>query len=499
MAPRRVYATAIVFVCLAFIAWMYWRTHRTESVVPSHSYQLQAGQMGEWTAFGGEWKASNGVLYNKNSDVRGGKLITGSKGWENYTLRADIKFKNENGDMGVIIRSNDEEAGLDAYNGYYVGLRTTPANLVIGRSNYGWVEARPVPLPGGINPSVWYRFRVTTYNCNIAASVQNLETLQTAWIAFKERSCVKTGRIGLRTVDAEGMWRNISIAPAGRNDYLEMQRHAASVEQPVVLNGPPWWTPWHVGMLFAGISFLALLMQLVYFRMQQWKTFAITQERQRLAHEIHDTMAQSFAGVGYQIQGIRSNLLRGDRQDPTYIADQLSVAYQLIRRCHAESSETIAILASPSSRIQENLLETLTDTAHQLTGSRIKTISKLYGTSVPLSLRTADALLHIGEEAIANAVSHSNSTLLTITLSYKDGVVELMVKDNGKGFDYTPETAGLGILGMQKRARDVGGSLCLRSAPGEGTEISITAKLQRKNLRERILTKAKSGIWSIPD
>jgi signal transduction histidine kinase len=453
--------------------------------------------MDEWTAVGGTWEIAGGVIRN-NSAERGAKLLAGSSDWRNYTLNADIRFDGGGADMGVIIRSNDEEEGVDTYNGYFVGLRNLDGTIVIGRSDYGWLEARPLPIPGGVHPSVWYRLRVTTYECNIAASVQNLTTFQTAWIAFEERSCVETGRIGLRSLNPGGTWRNISVTEAGRNDYLELQRHAAVVERPEVPAGPPWWTPWHVGMLFAAALALALLAQLVYFRTQRWKTYTIMQERERLAQEIHDTMAQSFAGIGYQIQGIRSSLVRGDRQDTGYIVDQLSVAYQLVRRCHTEASETIAMLGSSSAGIQHKLLEKLAETAHKIAGSGINTTTEVHGTPVPLNLRTADALLHIGEEAIANAVSHSDPTELTLTLSYENGSVELVVEDNGNGFDYRPKTAGFGILGMQKRARDVAGSLEIVSAPESGTQVRVKVRLQQKKLREWIFTKTNTVFWSIP-
>lgn len=454
--------------------------------------------MGQWEAFGGKWDISQNIVSNDSSYLRGAKLVTGSNAWRNYTLTTDISFEKDGGDMGTIIRSNDEQEGIDSYNGYYVGLRIDGGDLIIGRSNYGWIEARPVPLPGGVKPFVWYRLRVTAYKCNIAASVQNLDTLQIAWIAFEERFCVKAGRIGLREVDAGGRWRNISIAPANWNDYLQMRRHAALVEQPVILPGPPWWTPWHVGMLFGGVLALALLTQLIYFRIERWKTYTITQERQRLAHEIHDTMAQSFAGIGYQIQGIRSSLLRGERPEPNHVADQLAIAYQLIRRCHAEASETISILGSSSPGLDQNLLKKLVETARKIAGNRIKIVTELHGSLIHLNLRTADALLHIGEEAIANAVIHSEPTLLKIILYYRSDTVELVIEDNGEGFEHSPQTVGFGILGMQKRARDVMGTLEIQSILGSGTKVRAMASLQHKKLRERILAKMKTGFQRIP-
>lgn len=73
---------------------------------------------------------------------RGAKLVAGSPDWGNYTLVSDIRFEGSVADMGVIMRSNGETEGTDAYDGYFVGVRSLEGTLVIGRADYGaWVEA----------------------------------------------------------------------------------------------------------------------------------------------------------------------------------------------------------------------------------------------------------------------------------------------------------------------------------------------------------------------
>jgi signal transduction histidine kinase len=495
--PKRILAVAVVLAGLGIAGWSLLHWGRAENVVPTHSFPFRAGEMGEWKAIGGSWDMHRDVVLSMSNE-RGAKLVAGSPDWANYTLLSDIRFEGVAADMGIIVRSNDETEGTDAYNGYFVGVRSLDGTLVIGRADYGaWVEARPVPIPGGISPSVWYRLRVTAYGCHIAASAQNLSTLQTSWVAFEERLCVRHGRIGLRSLNANGMWRNVSVTGASWSDYQALAQHATSVEQPVVFQGPPWWTPWHVGMLFAGVLGLALLTQLVYFRMQQWKAYAITQERERLAREIHDTMAQSFAGVGYQIQGIRRSVIRDGLLDSRLIADQLSVAYQLVRKCHEEASRTIAMFSASSPLIQENLLGELEKTARKIAGNQIRIVTRLTGSATTLALRLADALIHIGQEAIANAVSHSDPTQLTITLAYEGNNVSLTVEDNGLGFDYRQESAGFGILGMQKRARDVAGNLQIESTPGHGTVVRVTARLQEEKPHERSLRLVKKRLMEV--
>lgn len=452
--------------------------------------------MNEWTRFGGSWEIADNAI-KSNSYERGAKLLAGSKSWSNYTVNADIWFEGPAADMGVVIRTNDELEGVDSYNGYFVGVRSLDGTLVMGRANYSWLEVPPVILPGGIHPFTWYRLRVTAYGCNIAASVTNLETQQAAWIAFQEHFCIKSGRFGLRTLNAAAKWSNIFVEPATYADYRALEQHAASIEHPVIVNGPPWWTPWHVGMLFIGALTVALLIQLAYFRFKNWKTNTISRERERLAHEIHDTMAQGFAGIGYQIQGIRTSIVRAESLDARSIADQLNVAYQLVRNCHEEASRTIAILGLASPSIQSHLLEELVETARKTARNKIEAIAELRGNPMPLNLRLADALLHIGREAIANALSHGDPTVLTIRMTYENGGVELIVEDNGSGFEYSQEKEGFGILGMQKRARGVGGALHIHSAPGKGTQLRVKASLQSIRVRDRIVAAFKRRMPSI--
>ena len=701
---------AIGAVVCAFVALAIWGWLNTRAVTlrSGHPYQLVSGSMNGWKPYGGAWGIVDGGIHN-NSDDRGAKLLTGSVSWTNYTLQADIRFDSNNGDMGVIVRSSEEEEGVDAYEGYYAGLRTSDGTLVIGRADYGWMEARPILMPGGISDSNWYRLTVTSYECQIAAEAQNLTTLQKAWIVLEEHPCVKSGRIGLRSLATGGTWRNISVTPAGLNDYLLIRQHVDTISQPEfpkreadynsifptlpsatpdseppatlfepfiqqthigdllnlprdaekevvmrgvvtltspdlyiedstggilvthstapilnvgdvvevhgrvqpgfgsaliksdairllwfstpepsiaitpsqaasgiydarfveiegrlirsevssggnqifyltdgiqtfqainmyrtgeshrtfesnsflrirgictlsqaytqgltpfvvllpssddiqLLAGPPWWTPMHESFLFAGVLFIILLIQLLHFRFQRWKSDALTRERERVAHEIHDTMAQGFAGIGYQIQGIRKTVMHSPRLDVQHISDQLGSAYQAVRSCHEEASRTIAMLGTRSPGIQENLLGTFSEAAHRIAGDQIRIITRVDGNPVPLRLRIANAVMQIGQEAITNAVSHSAPTELTISLRYEDHCVELIVRDNGQGFDSTQVKAGLGILSMQKRARDIGGILRITSTVGDGTEVYLRVGLHSQSITGRIVKMLK--------
>ncbi len=483
--PAKLIAGVLVISGIALAVRFLRHRQLVDTKVPAHVYVLQRANFKEWIGFGGSWEIADGAV-RSNSYERGAKLLAGSNYWSNYTVSTDIRFEGPAADMGVIIRSNDESEGVDSYDGYFIGLRSLDGTLVFGRASYSWLEVRPVTMPGGIRPFTWYRLQVTAVGCNLAGSVTNLATHQSAWIAYEENFCIKSGRFGLRTLNANAEWRNVVVEPATWNDYHELEQHAAYLQHPIIVNGPPWWTPWHVGMLFIGVLGAALLIQLAYFRFASWKTNTINRERERLAHEIHDTMAQGFAGIGYQIQGIRTSIVRGEYLDATGIVDQLNLAYQLVRSCHEEASRTIALLGIASPQIERGLLGVLTEVARKTARNKVETISELHGDSIPLRLRLADALLHIGREAIANALNHGNPTVLRIQLNFEEDSVELFVEDNGNGFTYSREAEGFGIQGMQKRARGIGSVVQFSSAPGHGTQVRVKAALQDPRLPNRL-------------
>jgi signal transduction histidine kinase len=102
--------------------------------------------------------------------------------------------------------------------------------------------------------------------------------------------------------------------------------------------------------------------------------------------------------------------------------------------------------------------------------------------------------MQIGQEAVTNAVSHSAPTELTVSLLYEDHCVELIVKDNGQGFDSTTTKAGLGIMSMQKRARDIGGVLRISSTVGNGTEVYLRVGLHSQSITGRIIKMLKGRI-----
>jgi signal transduction histidine kinase len=240
-----------------------------------------------------------------------------------------------------------------------------------------------------------------------------------------------------------------------------------------VLAGPPWWSTGHVIALIIASLLIALVINFAYHRIAHWRLQGVLEERQRLAHEMHDTLAQSFAGIGFQLQAIRNRLPGED----TAVLQQLDLASDLVRHSHEEARRSIATLR-PESLESEDILSALDRCARRMVeGGSVHVISEKEGDQRPIPLRIADTLYRIGQEAIANAVRHAQPTILTIRLKYGQNLACLHIEDNGGGFEKGNGLLGFGIRGMRRRAQSISAKFHIESKVGAGTLIEVAAPL----------------------
>jgi hypothetical protein len=127
-----------------------------------------------------------------------------------------------------------------------------------------------------------------------------------------------------------------------------------------VVSAPPWWSPRHViGLVLACIA-LFVCIQLMLHRLQRWHMRSVLQEREQLAFEMHDTLAQSFTGIAYQLEAA-SIERRGER----WIQMHIHNALKLVHMSHKEASRTIAALR-PQYRDAASILDALKESAERL-------------------------------------------------------------------------------------------------------------------------------------
>jgi signal transduction histidine kinase len=250
-----------------------------------------------------------------------------------------------------------------------------------------------------------------------------------------------------------------------------------SMEDAQMVEPPPWWSGEHVIELVLGILLLSFGLQLAYTAAKRSQLRAVIEERQRLAREMHDTLAQSFAGLGFQLEA-----LCGEVEPGSALRKQLESTVEMVRSGHMEARRNIAALR-PGNLEQAGLAKALEQAAHTIVqGGAIIITMSVRGEPKQIPLRIADTLFRIGQEAIANAVRHAQAHTIHLRLIYGRRSVKLSVRDDGHGFCAASDSAGFGIRGMKQRADAIAATLRIRSSPGHGTFVAIRAKLQQSML-----------------
>ncbi|CAM3122889.1 ATP-binding protein [Stackebrandtia soli] len=198
----------------------------------------------------------------------------------------------------------------------------------------------------------------------------------------------------------------------------------------------------------------------------QARESGVQDERQRLAGEIHDTLAQGLAGIITQLQAAeRSANMRGETEE------HVARALRLARSSLTEARRSVQALA-PQELGRAHLpdaLRTLTERWSEDQG--ISTQVEVTGTREPLSPAIEVSLFRVAQESLTNVAKHAEASRVGVTLSYTGTEVLLDVRDDGRGFAREAGT-GFGLTSMRQRIRGVGGHIEVQSAPGEGTSVS---------------------------
>jgi signal transduction histidine kinase len=191
-------------------------------------------------------------------------------------------------------------------------------------------------------------------------------------------------------------------------------------------------------------------------------------ERERLAAEIHDTLAQGFTSILMLLQAAEPRL----GEDPGGARRQIGLAVRTARENLAEARALVAAVP-PAALGDSSLDEAVRRLAGRL-GEELDLDTECVVSGQPrrLAARSEVVLLRAAQEGLANVRKHAKAGSVAVTLDYGATAVRLEVRDDGTGFD--PETAsGFGLRGMRERAAQVGGTLDVRSVPGAGSAITV--------------------------
>lgn len=202
------------------------------------------------------------------------------------------------------------------------------------------------------------------------------------------------------------------------------------------------------------------------------KKLGVVEERNRLAREIHDTLAQGLSAISLKLETLEA-LLEGESKGEK-IQALVNQTLQLTKTNLEEARRSVLDLrASP---LQEyTLAEALQKLLKEkCTGEKPEFIFQIIGIPGELPLRTEMGIYRIAQELIQNAIRHADASQLNVQLTFEEGTVQLMVQDNGHGFDPgTVKNNRFGLVGVNERVKLLHGTLEIDSAVGKGTRIRI--------------------------
>ena len=202
---------------------------------------------------------------------------------------------------------------------------------------------------------------------------------------------------------------------------------------------------------------------------EQRRHAVILEERTRMARDIHDTLAQGFTGVIIQLD-TAVEALRDE--EPEAAAEHIDGARELALQSLTEARRSVHALrpqALEKASFPDALKAIITNTT---AGTSLHSDFRLKGKPRKLQSSVEENLLHIGQEALANALKHARATKFHTLLFFDSEAVRLELCDDGQGFVVDPANGrGIGLVGMKERAQQIGATLAVTSKPGKGTTI----------------------------
>jgi len=203
---------------------------------------------------------------------------------------------------------------------------------------------------------------------------------------------------------------------------------------------------------------------------EQSRQAAILGERNRLARDIHDTLAQGFTGVIVQLEALEDAIACCRRKEAN---EHLQRASELARQSLNEARRSVHALR-PQALEGGNFWDALKGLIKNTTaGTALHTTFSVRGKMRHLPLAWQENLLHIGQEALTNALKYAHPRNFETKLIFNTKELHLELRDDGDGFKVKERHDGFGLAGMRERVEQMGGKLNISSARGKGTEIVV--------------------------
>jgi PAS domain S-box-containing protein len=203
---------------------------------------------------------------------------------------------------------------------------------------------------------------------------------------------------------------------------------------------------------------------------EQSQRAAVLDERNRMARDIHDTLAQGFTGVIVQLEAAEDAISCGCRKEAD---NHLHRAAKLARQSLSEARRSVHALR-PRALQEHNFWDALKSIIKNTTvGTALHAKFEAQGKIPELPRPWQENLLHIGQEALTNTLKYAHARNFKTRLTCKAKELRLELHDDGDGFKVKDRHDGVGLTGMRERVEEMGGELEINSSRREGTKITV--------------------------
>ena len=211
---------------------------------------------------------------------------------------------------------------------------------------------------------------------------------------------------------------------------------------------------------------------------EESKEIARLEERSRLAHEIHDSLAQSFIGIILELDLVERLL----NTDAAAAKREFERARQVARTGLEEARRSVLALQPPGLD-HVSLEDAVSRELQSLAGPGLAVRTSVHGSPAPAPAQIEAALFRITQEAVSNIRKHANASRVDAVLDYGPESIMLTISDNGLGFDPAvlrgaEPSGGFGLTSMTERVAQLGGDFRVESAPGRGTRLMARLPLE---------------------
>lgn len=198
------------------------------------------------------------------------------------------------------------------------------------------------------------------------------------------------------------------------------------------------------------------------------------EERNHLARDIHDTLAQMFLGIVLQLTKLETST-----ESDTSINREVQLALDLAKQGLQEARRSLRVLRgqTQSTRDIRSELQSIVDFFKRVSTMEVELV--LPNPLPTMSFLVTETIVRIASESLGNAVRHSQGSRITLSMHHTASGIRLQISDNGKGISSEkPKEIRFGLLGMLERAECIGGTLTITSIPNQGTSVEFSIPIE---------------------